>query len=100
MLYDPKWEQKQTSLAEWRQVLLDGAENIERYGHVKKSLGSKSMGFCLMGAMIETHNPAWCEAITKIDRFMGTNPVDWNNAPERTAAEVITAMRKCAAEYY
>lgn len=103
-------------LEPWRQLLLDGANEIEKRGHAKGiEYNAKTGGVCLMGAVhiALTEEPLYTAALAlwfsplvsearnqvyyKMRHFLGGRcPVTWNNAPERTASEVTSAMRACA----
>lgn len=104
MLYDPKWEQKTETkpIEPWRQQLLDAAALIEARGHCKHTRLSEGR-FCVLGAIsqVVTGNP-WKlfsenEPCATFARHLGVRaPALWNNAPDRTAEDVIMALRECA----
>lgn len=93
----------------WRQDLLVVADRIESRGHAKSKLLDEATGaVCFLGALynhriengvevcdqisFERHD----EVVNRIARFVGDDVLRWNNAPERTAREVIHACRECA----
>ncbi len=90
----------------WRAGMLDAADLIEKHGHCKSELEDAAGRLCWVGAIRKAlgYPNAFCPSIkdyqTAIDRsdaFVGDNVVVWNNAPERTAADVVAALRACAA---
>ena len=100
-------------LEPWRQLLLDGANEIEKRGHTKGAeYNAKTGGVCLMGAVfiVLTGEPfdagVWFSPLVieareqvyhkMLDFLGGFCPVKWNDALERTASEVTSAMRACA----
>jgi len=101
-------------LESWRQLLLEGANEIEKRGHAKYTeYNARTGGVCLMGAVhiALTGEPAghatvWflplvdearLQVYDKMRDFLGGScPVKFNNARERTASEVTSAMRACA----
>ena len=83
-------------------VLLLAAEILEAGGHCKGQ-AMDGDAHCLSGAITSAtfrigdgahaHN----EACDRMQPFIGgRNLVDWNDDPERTAAEVIALMRRAA----
>ena len=96
-----------TTLEPWRTLLLDSADRIERQGHAKHELCNADGAVCFRGALLNAKNycdcvrpsPTFYKAENRMVKFLGFTygeVIDWNNAPERTAEEVITAMRACA----
>jgi hypothetical protein len=90
-----------TTLEPWRKLLLDGADYVEKHGHCKYALVNERGQVCLLGALRKTM-PSWeAEALAHaalikcVGAFSGFL-AGWNDAPERTADEVIDAMRACA----
>lgn len=86
--------------------LLGAAALIRKYGHTKRDIGSIKRGFCAVGA-ITLHDGFYngetfpqtskAKAINKLRAYLGVkSPVDWNNARERTAEEVINALEGAA----
>jgi len=94
------------ALEPWRKILLDAADRIERNGHAKGALITETGAQCALGAIhnwrfdrgvltASLRTDASAYASRRLDQMVG-NVVKWNNAPERTAEEVITTMRTCA----
>jgi hypothetical protein len=84
-----------------REVLLKAAEHIERYGWRQRSKGAPEAPCCVIGAMevvTEDDRAAFDEARFALRGRVGWQLVAWNDAPGRTAAEVITALRGAAEE--
>lgn len=121
MLYDPKWDAAQETVLEpWQQLLLDGADYIEKHGWCQHALRTNEGRVCVRGAlvsaigdtesfvyfisldrlltdtqaaMVHAADDALCRAVG--DGSSHSAPL-WNNAPERTAAEVVAKMREVA----
>lgn len=104
-------------LDEVGQVLLKAADVIRERGHLKNALFDLSIGecgspVCVFGAMNVAVNgsPEWTYSLRDspsedaggvLARFLKLTPtmtalVRWNNSPERTASEVISALTSCA----
>jgi hypothetical protein len=116
MLKDPKWDKKEQQVTEepWRQVLRDAASELKRRGHVKRELCDNHGRVCVRGAIWAAVNgdvksdslsdaylfglppPLFIEADNRLFAFLGENPAIWNNADERTKAEVVSALRAAA----
>jgi hypothetical protein len=100
---------------EKKAAIFDAAANlIKAHGHIKESLGSKSFGFCIRGALMEAVKDiqgdlgGWRVALD-LEGLLGfqiQNPgtretypdsaVAWNNAPERTKEDVIQRLQEGA----
>lgn len=112
MLYDPKrWNTDPTPQTEepWRDVLRRAADEVERRGLAKGMLCDEESGaVCARGAIIAATGLApsflhWTPLSQKADERLGEylrlgwNEVPhWNNAPSRTKAEVVAALRGAA----
>lgn len=100
-------------LDEVGQVLLKAAQLIERHGLAKETRLSTEGAFCLHGAisMAACGDPdqdsiidglasmAFVEYLARNDIYKSptrNGAAFWNNAPERTASEVISALTSCA----
>jgi hypothetical protein len=90
--------------AEERRVLLAAADLLEKGGHCKHALRNGT-AHCVFGAMIVAAGGEVTEdgSVVKLPVFshkLLTLQVgwilDWNNAPERTAEEVISTLRLVA----
>ena len=89
-----------------RRLLWDAANLIEKRGHAKHALEDASGRLCAIGALdcAATGSPLTCDfsdtghlAWQRLTKRIGCQQVSiWNNAPERTAAEVIQALRDAA----
>jgi len=107
MLYDKRWDAKlkTTEIEPWRKALLDAADLIEQRGHAKKTLEDIDGSLCMGGAISMAItgksfglHPDMMEAYCALHDFCGGSFVTYNNAPERTASEVIATLRACALE--
>lgn len=100
------------------EVLERAADAIDKYGHTKHELGAVGSPMCLLGAInfVATGNPQDnTEMYPKGDGWHACNQLRdtlsmsqnsalfglilWNNAYERTAAEVTSTMRAAAASW-
>lgn len=116
MLYNKDWGRPHTNpLSE---MMLRAADLLEKYGHTKRTLREHNGSMCIMGALNMAHHgdadyqfdPSHLVEASKIiaemqdvrDLYGGcscveskdiANVVAWNNAPGRTAQEVIDALR-------
>lgn len=104
MLFDPKWEKQVEAkpLEPWRKILLDAADIIERHGLGKTGQEFARSPYCAVNAISKAGDDYFSEAHRRFAEFIGAEPDDtrtvfaWNDAPERTKAEVIDALRRCA----
>lgn len=86
----------------WRQVLLDAADRIERFGWCqggtgKGPNGEKCLGLTLLEFSKNLSRHAACGHLSlHIGLKASEGFVCWNDAPGRTAAEVCAALRECA----
>lgn len=88
-----------------REVLLKAADHIERYGWQQGGAGSPHGPCCALGAIAAgpiVHGvsapAAIAEAEDMLRDWIKRQAVSaWNDAPDRTAAEVIAALRGAAA---
>lgn len=91
-------------LSPWQKTLLEAAEIIKKNGHRKGAAGSMGTARCVVGAICEAGFHAGGRSQSVIDEacnrvqqlVVPTNIVDWNDAPERTADEVIKALQEAA----
>jgi hypothetical protein len=79
------------------------AQLIEEHGHVKGEYGAPTEGFCLAGALIWASEDVGsrsraCALNVRLSatlmRRVGMTGIDWNDRPERTAAEVVAFLRE------
>lgn len=106
----------------WRKMLWDAAERIALRGHCKHQLCDQEDRNCVMGAVYKVNRNglpriSWPDddAVKAIDRFgaavltehqrcspmlrhvdLEWTAVQWNNAEERTAEQVINKLREVA----
>jgi len=84
-------------------VLERAADLLEEFGWCQGKAGSKEEGeFCMFGALITAqddvkgpHRGVY-KATRCLDDLGGGNFIDWNDAPGRTKAEVVAALRAAA----
>lgn len=110
-------DQKPWPENEIAKTLLEASELIKTCGHMKHNFGSKNEGFCIHGAIgvaLMIKKCTHVEVVKALAEYMykkhkiciPVGPVDkdvhnfvaWNDQPERTKEEVITALEG-AAEY-
>lgn len=98
------------TLEPWRQLLLDGANEMEKRGHCKGALTDTKGRVCFYGALnVADHNYASFtgslvveEAGRRMSVALGSpsgsymTAVVWNNNPGLPAAEVVAKMREVA----
>lgn len=93
-----------TTLEPWRKALLDAADLIEIGGHTKYQYKS-GVAYCAIGALAYINkvdywglefNREKVPGALELERHVKGYIADWNDAPERTPAEVMGAMRECA----
>jgi hypothetical protein len=96
MLYNPKWKKK--SLA-WRKVLSDAADLIEEKGWTQGTFHDED-GYCIQGAInkvTKDHKYGRRQAKKQLCKMLCIEWIpDWNDAPGRTKAHVLAAMRVTA----
>jgi hypothetical protein len=97
-------ESEAKTLERWRQILINAADKIEKYGWIQGSLVT-NRGVCVLGAlggwgMAEGYE---CDANRKLLAHINLSSPDnpwslaaWNDEPGRTKAEVLTALREAA----
>ena len=106
MHYDKRWDEKlPTAPAEpWREILNRAADILEQDGWCQGTL-HRDTASCAVGAMVlaarRSLNGPFQLATHQLERHLGRSGhvisiPDWNNAPERTQAEVIATLRACA----
>ncbi len=122
MLYNKDWEQKSNPLRKRSaaspvsDLLYKAAALLEKHGHAKYVRKSVNGSMCLLGAIeVAEHGEVIAfrrdsgltiQAAEAIIQALGIKPhkredarfpaVNWNNADERTAQEVIDTMRLAA----
>lgn len=107
----PKVDHTPAEMSEESQLLLKAASIVEQKGHTKNQLCSdydpEHGSVCLLGALNHAQRgSAWfgddqqSKAVREIaGRVYGGSwikAVAWNNAPERTQTEVVSALRMAA----
>lgn len=85
---------------EVRDVLLGAAEVIAERGWCQGRYLDSSGAVCIEGSLRRAAQPSHdhlFEACLAVDRNVGRDIVAWNDAPGRTAEEVIAKLREVAA---
>lgn len=102
MLYNKDWNRDKT-LNPAKDILLRAADLLEKHGHIKDRLGNPSIGMCANGAIwyaVKEETESYLAGVNALSTHLGLHNFmlipEWNNAPERTAEEVITAMKEAA----
>lgn len=102
---------EEPTLDEAGKLLLKAADCIEANGHLRNDLGRPGKGFCVLGAVIYAEsgdaqalnyglmfNPVMRDALARLRVVIGMDSeIGWNNRPERTKDEVVSALRAAAA---
>ncbi len=88
-------------LEEWRLILLNAAQYLREHGWTQEQYGQAGGPACAFGAMMfgPTHHDKTSVGLAsyKLEKFIRCDDiVFWNDAPVRTADEVIAAMEACA----
>lgn len=115
MFVEDKAKGEVRELDQATRLLLNAASLLERVGHCKGIRLDGEGRHCVLGAidvaagydpenvMDESKNAAWHDAVNRIATFIygdageaNWRAAKWNNAPERTAAEVISTLRTVA----
>lgn len=79
------------------QAMLDAAKYIEKQGWCQYTIRDKKDRVCLIGAFHALGTLiVWPEVARKMGFSFAHDPVIWNNAPGRTAEEVIARLRQFA----
>lgn len=82
-------------------VLDKAADVIVERGWCQREYEGEDGRVCVVGAMGQvSHGKPWNDAYTALSTYLGTRHTAlsyWNDVPGRTAGEVITALRSCAA---
>jgi hypothetical protein len=90
------------------EVLREAAAVLMRQGWVQESYGSMSGPVCLVSGLAAAGKCEWLtslegpaeEAAQALRRWLGGEGdsflEQWNDAPERTAEDVILALKQCA----
>ncbi len=106
MLFNPNWDARGKPEA-WRYVLLHAADLIDRIGWCQHTECDDEGRVCaaeaLMRVAYATHDMAntYSFAMSRLSYFVTSGRhslaiIAWNDAEDRTAAEVTGAMRACA----
>lgn len=116
MLYDKRWDAKvDTKIEPWRKALFDAADLVRVRGLAKGMQQAPDGSVCLHGALSiaisrtpYADGSTYCDAslaVVAVLRRRGvpyyqpthiTGAAVWNNAPERTAEEVIEVLEAAA----
>jgi hypothetical protein len=75
------------------------ADYIEKHGWAQGTMRTDDGRVCASGGICLAANrgeDAWLAALNALEQFVGEYIPRWNDRPERTAAEVTSAMRAVA----
>ena len=70
----------------------DAARRIERYGWIRGSYGNYRKGYCVLGALRAGSLVPFPELHDFLQLSAFESLVAWNDAPDRTAEEVIDML--------
>jgi hypothetical protein len=83
-------------------LMLLAADILQKYGHCKGTAIWKG-AHCISGAVTQAtfsedcyDNEAHCAVMDRLQAKLPVNIIEWNDAPERTADEVISFLRSVA----
>jgi hypothetical protein len=96
----------QRLLTQEARILLDAADLIETHGLCKDALHEGGR-YCAMGAIARAAEIPLCDAyiypitqtraaVKLLRQICSSSIADWNDAPERTAEDVVAALRAAA----
>lgn len=99
----PQGETQEQTIEPWRKVLLDAADHLQANGWWQCGASARGGAWCasnVLGKVGASDESEWI-ARKKLGRYLGGGDYllaifEWNDAPERTAAEVIATLRKVA----
>lgn len=82
-------------------TLRAAARHIEKHGWCQGEMFSDAGASCAVGAIFSVTGlvglPLCCKALEAVSEHIGCDKLsEWNDAPGRTAAEVIAALRAAA----
>jgi len=92
-------------LDEAGKILVMAADHVERYGWCQLGLAAPGIGnnnerCALMAIWAQGNNNDAVDAANRLARYLGFTErkqvVHWNDTPERTKEEVISALREAA----
>ncbi len=107
MLVDPKWQRQLDAIGKPRttgEILLRGADNIERQGWCGEGARNPAGGVCLIVALTD----AWrgirdCDddrlhwaAVDQLEKYLGMCPIHWNENVCRSKEQAVAALRGAA----
>jgi hypothetical protein len=99
MLYDHKRWELNPALAPWQTVLVEAADRIEKDGLCQGKYKDDQGRPCTRGAMTSMHHADIVKAVERLAVVIGTSDITmWNDAPGRTAEEVVYALRKACTD--
>lgn len=121
MLYDPKWSETIAPVKEnWQIVLQDAANILRQYGWIQSRVGNPTIGFCVVGAMLQAvavregrseekemrlieyaDHPDYRKARNKLDDDIVRNTravssIHWNDSLACGANQVIAKLEEIA----
>ena len=104
MLYDKRWDENKVIVEDWRKLILQGAELIERDGLCKFVQHNARGEHCMAGAIMKYEDDyksgTYWEALDALNdsaKAQGWDHfVSFNNAPLTTQNDVVTFMREVA----
>lgn len=99
MFLDDKPHGEVKELDEVSRALLKAAEILERKGHCKGRAIGPNHSVCVSGAVSEAvdwDSKMHHDVIARLRPHTLPCPIMWNDAPERTAEEVIAKLRAVA----
>ena len=98
----------EVELEPWRRVLLDAAQYIREHGWCQNTVSTKDGRVCAVGAIGAAYEAAFHDkgcgiaitAMEHLDRHLSISGPwsipKWNDAPGRTAEDVVAAMEEAA----
>ena len=84
---------------EWRTMFVAAADYIRKNGHCKKVAfdGNKACFFGALWIVSDAKEIYFTTLLPKGMKYFSGTPIEWNDAPERTAEEVVAKLEEIAA---
>jgi hypothetical protein len=71
-----------------------GAFAVDKYGYQTPKNGPDAYSFCVLGAINHCYGEFDEDAILRLENHTKKSLMEWNDAPERTHAEVLALLKE------
>lgn len=119
MLFDPNWKPKTAEVDEVGDLMLRAADYLETHRWCQCEYVSRNGSVCLVGSLIRSEKdnkmpsndvifdlngkdifiemfPLTAGAVARAHKFLGIDPMDFNDERGRKKIEIVTALREAA----